>query len=137
MAVKKPVLTPPQGGETMTAGGGSSIEIKVESSQSGGDYAAVLWTVRAGEEPPMHTHSREDELVYVVQGKLIATVGDTRVEVGPGAYAALPRGVPHTIEVVGDQATLLATYVPGGLERLLVPRKGEKPDPATFGITFP
>ena len=84
----------------------------------------------------MHTHSREDELVYVVHGKLIATVGDTRFEVGPGAYAALPRGVPHTIEVVGDEATLLATFVPGGLERLLVPREGEKPDPAAFGIAF-
>ncbi|RZN33500.1 cupin domain-containing protein [Bradyrhizobium sp. Leo121] len=137
MSVQKPVLTPSHGGEKVTTSGGSSIEIKVESSQSGGDYGAVLWTVRAGEEPPMHTHSREDELVYVVEGQLIARVGDSRVEVGAGSYAALPRGVPHTIEVVGDQAILLATYVPGGLERLLVPRKGEKPDPTAFGITFP
>ncbi|MGY3610751.1 MULTISPECIES: cupin domain-containing protein [unclassified Bradyrhizobium] len=136
MSVQKAVLTPPHGGEKVTTSGGSSIEIKVESSQSGGEYGAVLWTVRAGEEPPMHTHSREDELVYVVEGQLIARVGNSRVEVGAGSYAALPRGVPHTIEVVGVQATLLATYVPGGLERLLVPRKGEKPDPAAFGITF-
>ena len=137
MSVQKPVLTPPNGGETVTTSGGSRIEIKVESSQSGGEYSAILWTVRAGEEPPMHTHSREDELVYVVQGQLIARVGDERVEVGPGAYAALPRGVPHTIEVVGEQATLLASFVPGGLERFLVPRKGEQPDPAAFGLTFP
>jgi quercetin dioxygenase-like cupin family protein len=93
--------------------------------------------VRAGEEPPLHTHSREDELLYVVQGQLIARVGDARVEVGPGAYAALPRGVPHTIEVVGDQATLLLSFVPGGLERFFVPPKGEQPDPAAFGLTFP
>lgn len=137
MSVQKPVLTPPRGGEMVTSSGGSSIEMKVESSESGGEYGAVLWTVRAGEEPPMHTHSREDELVYVVEGQLIAQVGDARVEVGPGAYAALPRGVPHTIKVVGDQAILLATYVPGGLERFLVPRKGEQLDPAAFGITFP
>src|SRR5215475_11500458 len=82
MSVQKPVLTPPRGGEKVTTSGGSSIEIKVESSQSGGEYGAVLWTVRAGEEPPMHTHSREDELVYVVEGRLIARVGDSRVEVG-------------------------------------------------------
>ena len=75
--------------------------------------------------------------LYVVQGQLIARVGDARVEVGPGAYAALPRGVPHTIEVVGDQATLLLSFVPGGLERFFVPRKGEQPDPAAFGLTFP
>jgi quercetin dioxygenase-like cupin family protein len=137
MSVQKPVLTPPNGGETVTSSGGSSVEMKVESSQSGGDYGAVLWTVRAGEEAPLHTHSREDELVYVVRGQLIAQVGDARAEVGPGAYAALPRGVPHMIEVVGDQATLLVSFVPGGLERFLVPRGGEQPDPAAFGLTFP
>jgi hypothetical protein len=27
--------------------------------------------------------------------------------------------------------------VPGGLERFLIPRDGEKPDPAAFGLTFP
>ena len=137
MSVQQPVLTPPQGGETVTESEGSSIEMKVESRQSGGDYGAVLWTLRAGEEALLHTHSREDELLFVVQGQLIARVGDTGVEVGPGAYAALPRGVPHTIEVVGDQATLLLSFVPGGLERFLVPRKGEQPDPADFGLTFP
>ncbi|MDH2380818.1 cupin domain-containing protein [Bradyrhizobium sp. CER78] len=137
MSVRQPVLTPPHGGETVISSGGSSVEMKVESSQSGGDYGAVLWTVRAGEEPPLHTHSREDELVYVVQGQLIARVGDARVDVGPGAYAALPRGVPHTIEVVGDQATLLVSFVPGGFERFLVPLDGERPDPAAFGLTLP
>src|SRR4051794_15322582 len=137
MSVQKPVLTPPHGGETVTLSGGSSIEMKVESSQSGGEYGVVLWTLRAGEEPPLHTHSREDELLYVVQGQLIARVGDARVEVGPGAYAALPRGVPHAIEVVGDQAILLLSFVPGGLERLLVPRDGDRPDTAAFGLTFP
>ncbi|MDX8494783.1 cupin domain-containing protein [Mesorhizobium sp. VK22B] len=137
MSVQKPILTAPHGGETVTSSGGSSVELKVESSQSGGEYGAVLWTLRAGEEPPLHTHSREDELLYVVQGQLIARVGDTRVEVGAGAYAALPRGVPHTIEVVGEQATLLLSFVPGGFERFLVPKDGKEPDLAAFGLTVP
>lgn len=137
MPVKQPVLTPPGGGKTVNLSAGSSIELKVESSQSGGEYGTILWTLRAGEEPPLHTHTREDELLYVVQGKLIARVGDARVEVGPGAYAALPRDVPHTVEVIGDQAILLVSFVPGGLERFLVPLDGEKPDPAAFGLAFP
>jgi hypothetical protein len=44
--------------------------------------------------------------------------------------------VPHTIEVVGDPATLLG-FVPGGFARFFVPRRGEKPNPAVFGLTFP
>jgi uncharacterized cupin superfamily protein len=68
MSVQQPVLTPPHDGEAVTSSGGSSIE------------------------PPLHTHSWDDELLYVVQGQLIAQFGDARVEVGPGAYAARPRG---------------------------------------------
>lgn len=90
MSVKQPVLTPPQGGETVTSTGGSSVEMKVESSQTGGEYGTVLWTVRAGEEPPLHTHSREDELLYVVQGQLIARVGDARVAWGPAPTRLFP-----------------------------------------------
>jgi quercetin dioxygenase-like cupin family protein len=111
--------------------------MKVDGAGSGGDYAVVRYTVRAGEEPPLHTHTREDELAYVLAGELVAQVGDARVEVGPGAFAALPRGVPHTITVKGDEATLLLTFVPSGLERFFVPRAGEDPDPAAFGLSFP
>jgi quercetin dioxygenase-like cupin family protein len=137
MPTTQPVLTPPQAGESVRSSAGSTVEMKVESSQSGGDYGAVEYTVRAGDEPPLHTHSREDELVYVLKGNLVAVVGDARVEVGPGAFAALPRGVPHTIEVQGDEASALLTFVPGGLERFFVPPPGEEPDPAAFGLTFP
>src|SRR5262245_17131878 len=137
MSVQEPFLTPPAGGESVTTTSGSTLELKAEGTQSAGDYGAVLYTLLAGDEPPLHTHSREDELVYVVEGNLVARVGDARVEVGPGAYAALPRGVPHTVEVVGEQATLLLTFVPGGLERFFVPKDGGAPDPAAFGLTFP
>src|SRR3954447_1402832 len=68
MSVQQPVLTPPHGGETVTSSGGSSVEMKVETSQSGAAYAAVLLTQRAGEHRGLHVHSREDELVYVLQG---------------------------------------------------------------------
>jgi quercetin dioxygenase-like cupin family protein len=137
MSVQQPVLIPPAGGESVTTKKGSTLELKADGTQSAGDYGAVLYTVLAGDEPPLHTHSREDELVYVVEGSLVAQVGDARVEVGPGAYAALPQGVPHTIEVVGERATLLLTFVPGGLERFFVPEDGGEPDPAAFGLTFP
>jgi len=136
MSVQQPVLTPLHGGKTVTSSGGSTVEMKVESSQSRGDYGAVLWTVRAGEEPPLHTHSREDELVYVVQGQLIARVGDARVEVGAGAYAALPRGVPHTIEVVGANSACVIAPESSSPLALAIWSDGEEPDPATCWMYF-
>ena len=83
----------------------------------------MRYDVVAGDEPPLHTHSREDEMVYVVKGEITAFVGDAHVDVGPGAFAALPRGVPHTIRVKGDSASVLLTLMPAGLERFFVPKQ--------------
>jgi len=134
MAVAQPVLNTPGAGESVEFGNGSRAEIAVGGPQSGGDYAVVRYTVKPGDEPPLHTHSREDEMVFVEKGEITAVVGDTTVDVGPGAFAALPRGLPHTIRVKGESATLLLTLVPAGLERFFVPNSEEDNDPATFGL---
>lgn len=134
MPVSEPVLTPPGAGEAVSYGSGSTASIEVAGEQSGGEYSAVRWTVRRGDEPPIHTHSREDELVYVLSGNVTAFVGDAEVEVGAGAYAALPRGVPHGIRVEGDEAELLITLVPAGLERFFVPADDSDGDPGKFGL---
>src|SRR6266571_8099109 len=44
---------------------------------------------------PMHTHSREDQLSYVVYGTVQAQVGDQVVTAGPRKLIWKPRGVPH------------------------------------------
>ena len=121
-------------GESLDFGNGSRAEIAVGGPQSGGEYAVVRYTVTPGDEPPLHTHSREDEMVFVEKGEITAVVGDTTVDVGPGAFAALPRGLPHTIRVKGESATLLLTLVPAGLERFFVPASEKDNDPATFGL---
>lgn len=134
MPVSEPVLNTPATGETHSYGNGSSAEIVVSGKESNGDYAVIRYHVKPGDEPPMHTHSREDEMVYVVEGEITAIVGDAKVDVGPGAFAALPRGIAHTIKVKGDSATLMLTVVPAGVERFFVPVTKDDEDPATFGL---
>ncbi|MGI9539863.1 MAG: cupin domain-containing protein [Miltoncostaeaceae bacterium] len=136
MPVNEPVLTGPDSGEKVTYGNGSSAELKVTGEQTDGEYAALLYRVKPGDEPPLHTHSHEDEMVHVIDGEVTAIVGEAEIPVGPGAYAALPRGIPHTIRVTSEEAVLLITAVPAGLERFFVPRDGESPDPADFGLTI-
>jgi hypothetical protein len=55
----------------------------------------------------------------------------------PPVVTSVARARALGVSSVGEQATLLLTVVPGGLERFFVPRDGERPDPAAFGLTFP
>lgn len=134
MSLTDPVLTGPRAGRTVTSGNGSSAELKLAGEESGGDWAVVEWRLRAGDEPPIHTHTREDETLYVLEGSVTAFVGDQRTEVDAGSYAALPKNIPHGFAVRGEEARLLATLQPAGAEYLLVPRDDADRDPARFGL---
>ena len=95
----------------------------------------LRYHVKAGDEPPLHTHSREDEMVYVVEGEITAIVGDSQVDVGPGAFAALPRGVAHTIKVKGDAAHLTPDRCSRRRRAILCAcQRAEDEDPAKFGL---
>jgi quercetin dioxygenase-like cupin family protein len=136
MSLNEPVLTGPHAGRTVTHGSGSSAELKLAGEQAGGDWAVVEWRVRAGDEPPIHTHTREDETLYVLDGSITAFVGDQQIEVKAGSYAALPKDVPHGLTVHGDEARLLVTVEPAGAEYFFVPRDDGDADPGRFGIVL-
>ena len=91
MSLTEPVLTGPSAGRTVTKSSGSSTELKLAGEQARGDWAVVEWHLRAGDEPPIHTHTREDETLYVLDGSITAFVGDQRIDVEAGSYARFPR----------------------------------------------
>ena len=134
MPLNDPVLTGPGAGRTVTHEGRSSAELKLAGEQSGGDWAVVEWRVRAGDEPPIHTHTREDEALYVLEGAITAYVGDETIEVEAGSFAALPKNVPHGLTVRGDEVRLLVMLEPAGAEYFFVPRDDSDNDPAKFGL---
>jgi quercetin dioxygenase-like cupin family protein len=134
MALREPVLVGPKAGRKLTYGNGSELELKLEGSQSDGGWAVIEWEVKAGDEPPIHTHTREDEALYVMEGSITAFVGDQRIDVEAGSYAALPKNVPHGLRVRGDSARFLITLVPSGAEYFFVPRDESDNNPAKFGL---
>jgi quercetin dioxygenase-like cupin family protein len=75
-----------------------------------------IWqaTINAGCEPPLHVHHREDEWLYVVEGRITAFVEGREIEIGPGGLGCLPRGVPHTYAVDTGTARMLVVNTPGG-----------------------
>ena len=75
---------------------------------SGADRISVLESeAREGDGPPLHVHHDEDEVFFVLEGRLRLRVDDADVELGPGEAALGPRGVPHTYRVESERARWL------------------------------
>ncbi|MBS3105082.1 cupin domain-containing protein [Candidatus Woesearchaeota archaeon] len=58
--------------------------------------------IRVDDKIPMHIHPKENHFVYIYKGRAKGTVGDVNAEVGPGQLVAIPAGVPHSFERIGD-----------------------------------
>ena len=58
--------------------------------------------IRVDDRIPMHMHPNENHFVYIFKGRAKGIVGDVTAEVGPGQMIAIPAGVPHSLERIGD-----------------------------------
>ncbi|MFC9440764.1 cupin domain-containing protein [Nocardia sp. NPDC057030] len=84
---------------------------------TGGVLSLAEVVLPQGDEPPMHLHSREDELCFVLEGELTVHRGLARIQAGPGSSVWLPRGIPHGFAVHTATARVLHHYTPAGVER--------------------
>ena len=57
-----------------------------------------------------HHHEKEDELFFVVQGKLRLKLRDRDLVLGPGEFAIIPRGVEHL--PVAEEETHVLLFEP-------------------------
>ena len=70
----------------------------------------------AGSVP--HTHTKEDETIFVLEGELRAWLGGKQYDMKAGDFVHMPRGVQHYFKNVSDEPTrLLLSYTPGGFEQ--------------------
>jgi quercetin dioxygenase-like cupin family protein len=65
---------------------------------------------------PLHLHNREDETLYVREGRLKVWVAEGWVDAPVGAAVFLPRGVEHALVVATETARVLVFVVPAGFE---------------------
>lgn len=95
--------------------------ILVTAAETGGSLGIWEEIVEPGWGPPLHIHYAEDEMFYVLEGRVRIWCGEESFEVTPGATAVLPRGVPHRFENVGGStARMLIAVTPGGFERFFL-----------------
>jgi quercetin dioxygenase-like cupin family protein len=66
---------------------------------------------------PVHTHTREDEWSYVLEGEVGVRLGDRTVTARPGDLVLKPRNVPHAFWNATDEpARILEVITPAGFE---------------------
>jgi len=97
--------------------GGITIVIRVSAEDSGGAMT-VLEEVEPMSDTPLHVHSREDELFYVVEGEHIFQRANEEFRLGPGEAIFCPRRIPHSQRrVEPGVGRELVVLTPGGFEQ--------------------
>lgn len=96
--------------------GANLFTVLADSAATGGRYSLLHFTTTPGNEPPPHTHTREDEVFYILGGELEGRVGDQPFRAGPGTLVHLPQGVEHHWTVRSETLECLCWLTPGGLE---------------------
>ncbi len=127
---------PPAPGSSVILGGFGTY-FKVAGETTHGAYAIVEHTLAPGSlAAPLHRHTHEDELSYVLEGELTAQLGDQIVVAPVGTYLAKPRGQFHTFWNAGRTLLRFIEIIsPAGFEDYfaelgkIIPTDGE-PDMA-------
>jgi quercetin dioxygenase-like cupin family protein len=92
-----------------------AITHKVTARASGGSVVIDEWSLPPGGMIPPHTHTREDECSYVLQGELTCYVGGEILLAPAGSYVVKPRGIPHAFYNAGaGTVRVMEILTPGG-----------------------
>jgi steroid delta-isomerase-like uncharacterized protein len=95
------------------------------------------WAMPSGFASPYHTHHREDESFYVLEGEIAFVRGGKWLKAGPGTFVYGPRELPHGFKAIGHSpASMLLLCTPGGFEQFVLEQTTpitEPPAPPDMG----
>jgi quercetin dioxygenase-like cupin family protein len=95
--------------------GYTEILFKTSTAETPSVFAIEHTKIMPGWGPPLHLHLAQDEWFYVLDGQVLAQVGDQRVTLHPGDSVLGPRNIPHAFVAIGPTpAHMLITFSPAG-----------------------
>jgi quercetin dioxygenase-like cupin family protein len=95
------VVQPGSGGTFWV--GESPIRVVAGEAETAGALTIMEALLPAGFRTNYHVHLNEDELFYVLEGKLLARCGQDIWLVEEGGLAFFPKGIPHSPGAAGSQ----------------------------------
>jgi mannose-6-phosphate isomerase-like protein (cupin superfamily) len=100
---------------------GVTLKIRIASMDTGGDFAIWEEWSPPNVGPPRHIHHYVDEAFQILEGRYLVWCDGRSYELGPGAAAMVPKGMPHAFRCLGpDHGRMLTTVVPGGLDDFML-----------------
>lgn len=109
----------PQASKSTTRVLGVTNLCKATKDDTRGIFSLFVSTVPAGEGVPIHTHLREDEAYYLLDGEWEMYDYDNHetLKLGGDTYVYVPMGLNHGFKNISDKpARLVLIITPGGLE---------------------
>ena len=92
---------------------------KATKDDTRGIYSFFVSTVPPGEGVPIHTHLKEDEAYYLLDGEweMYDVDNNETLTLGPDTYVYVPMGLNHGFKNISDRpGRLVLLITPGGLE---------------------
>jgi quercetin dioxygenase-like cupin family protein len=110
---QKILISPDEGAYLPTL----AVTHKVTAENFGGAFTIIEGVLPPGEMIPPHTHAREDECAFVLEGELTLDVGGEIVVAPVGSFVVKPRGVYHAVCNAGTEPVrFLEIHTPGEFE---------------------
>jgi quercetin dioxygenase-like cupin family protein len=120
-----PVINPAGRGRVLRAFG-EDVTILLDTAQTSGQFTLVTTITPPGGGPPPHLHENEDEVLYVLEGRVSFLADGKWTEVAPGAAVFAPRKSVHTFKNVGNQPSkVLVQITPSGFENFFAAAAAE------------
>jgi len=108
-----PVIVSPGEGRDF----GDGLLCRITSASTGGAYCAFEQRLAPGQGVPLHVHSREDEVYYILEGQLDMQCGQRSFTAEAGAMVVIPRGIPHAFHNPAETPIrFLNLFIPGGFD---------------------
>jgi quercetin dioxygenase-like cupin family protein len=111
----KPFLATPEQGRAIWHMGALMV-FKATSADTDNQFWLAEQTSNFGYASPVHVHSKEDELFYVLDGELSIEIDGTMHRPTAGSTVFAPRGLPHSYKVESAEARWLVLGTPGGFD---------------------
>jgi mannose-6-phosphate isomerase-like protein (cupin superfamily) len=96
---------------------GALMNFKALTEETGGQYWAVEGLADKNMAVPLHSHTHEDEVWFVLEGEIAFTLGEETKIVGPGSFVYVPRNTPHTFQVRSGTARWFGFGLGGNLDQ--------------------